>query len=227
MMLAAPSRVLLLVLVAACALGAASQAPRVAGKPRPATNVTTADVTSPNEGKRWGSLWSGFKQYYAQKDRVCVGAAIDASTGRAPVALPHPARCSPRLLKLCRFVRASFTLSIPRPSTRHSSTLRCIARPPSSLPSPSYPVNPRPSAPPRSRLRLLARALSPCYLSPSLAPFALFLSSLVLSIHLLTQPALSLYQSLSSCLPPCICLVPSHVYDHASLCQSMSHNSRL
>jgi hypothetical protein len=53
MMPAAPLRWLQFVLVAACALGAAAQAPRAAGQPRPATNATTADATSPNELKRW------------------------------------------------------------------------------------------------------------------------------------------------------------------------------
>jgi hypothetical protein len=80
MMLAAPSRALQFALVVACVLGAAAQAPRAAGQPRPATNATTANATSPNELKRWHS----FKQWYEEKERVCVGAEVDASTGRVP-----------------------------------------------------------------------------------------------------------------------------------------------
>ena len=71
----------------------------MAGKPRPATNATSAEATSPNEAKRWGS----FKEYYEQKERVCVGAEIDASTGRAPDALP-PSRYAPRPRKLSQRV---------------------------------------------------------------------------------------------------------------------------
>jgi hypothetical protein len=139
MMLAAPSRVLQFVLVAACALGAAAQAPRTAGKPRPATNATSADATPvpETEGKRWGSFW----QYYEETERVCVGAELDASTGRGPCRSPSLSLSSSLALSNSRvFTKPPVTSSTPRPSAPPpsvSTPSMCRSRrPPCSLPSP-------------------------------------------------------------------------------------------
>ena len=217
MMLAVPSRVLRLLLLAACALGAAAQVPRVAGKPRPATNATTANATTltETEGKRWGSQWYGFKEYYEEKERVCVGAKIDASTGRAPDVLPL-SRYPARPLKLdSRFLPSLLSPSpLPVPEPLPRPPLRCIARAPSSLPSPHPLPAPRPFPAPRHARTPITRASLPS----TLAPF---------SESLFLTPVLSLCKFLSSSnsCPPISPRVSSD--SHVSLCQSVSHPCRL